>query len=436
MIPDDAIIDYLEIVYKHRAISQKIGQLIDHFPVVVITGARQVGKTTLIDHLFPAFDKVVFDPVQDVENARAEPDLFLDNHPAPLVLDEIQYAAEVVPSLKRRVDHDRKPGSYILTGSQQWEILKTISESLAGRAVFVDLEGFSLAEIGEDADTPDWLSRWMDNTGGFIDQPPVRRETKRALIEQLWRGWLPAADTIPIDLLPTFHEGYMRTYIERDVRQHAEVEDWQQFGRFVQLAAAMNGREINYSQLGRDIGITPQTAQRWLSILKATFQWFDVPAFSGNAIKRLSEKPKGYFADCGFACYLQRISSPSALAGHPHLGALFESAVVAEIRKMSACMGTAPKLHHWRSHGGAEVDVLLERDGIIYPLEIKMTANPSRKDTRGIQAFRATYPGMRIAPGLVITPGSTTRPKALTKISDHDYALDWSATFTPSPINP
>jgi predicted AAA+ superfamily ATPase len=419
-------------MYKNRAISPKVRQLVDHFPVVVITGARQVGKTTLINHLFPGFDKVVFDPVQDIENARAEPDLFLDNHPAPLVLDEIQYAAEVVPSLKRRVDLGCKSGSYILTGSQQWEILKTISESLAGRAAFVDLEGFSLAEISEDTADPDWLSCWLNDAEGFIKQPPVRREITRTLVEQLWRGWLPAADTIPLDLMPAFHEGYMRTYIERDVRQHAEVEDWQRFGRFVQLSAAMNGREINYSQLGRDISITPQTAQRWLSILKATFQWFEVPAFSGNAIKRLSEKPKGYLADCGFACYLQRISSPAALAGHPQLGALFESAVAAEIRKMSSLLGTSPMLYHWRSHGGAEVDLILERDGILFPVEVKLTANPSRKDARGIQAFRATYRELNIAPGLVITPGSSTNSKALTKISDHDYALDWSATLNPT----
>lgn len=414
-------------MYKNRSISQKIRRLVDHFPVVVITGARQVGKTTLINHLFPSFDKVVFDPVQDIDNARAEPDLFLDNHPAPLVLDEIQYAPEVVPSLKRRIDCDRRPGSYILTGSQQWEILKTISESLAGRAVFVDLEGFSMAEISEEVDGPSWLSRWLDDAEDFINHPPARRETTRTLIEQLWRGWLPESDKLPLDLLTSFHEGYLRTYIERDVRQHAEVEDWQQFGRFVQLTAAMNAREINYSQLGRDIGVTPQTAQRWLSILKATFQWYEVSAYSGNAIKRLSEKPKGYVADTGFACYLQRISSPAALAGHPQLGALFESAVAAEIRKMSSLMGTAPRLYHWRSHGGAEVDLVMERDGIIYPLEIKLTTNPSRKDTRGIHAFRATYPNHRIAPGLVITPGSSAREKALMKISDHDYALDWTA---------
>ena len=412
-------------MYKSRALSDKIKRLADFFPAVVISGARQVGKSTLIKHLFPHFSTVVFDPVSDVGNARKDPDLFLDNHPPPLVLDEVQYAPELIPALKRRIDLNRKPGSYILTGSQQWAALKTVSESLTGRAVFANLEGFSLAEMAEDVVSPSWLSRWLTNPDVFIHQKNVCRTPTRTLNEQLWRGWLPDSDRIPLDLLPDFHAAYQRTCIERDVRLLAEADDWQLFGRFVQLASAMNACEINYSQLGRDLGITPQTARRWLALLRATFQWHEAPAYSGNAIKRISGKSKGYMADTGLACHLLQLSSPAALSGHPQTGALFESAVVAEIRKMSALESVPPALYHWRTHGGAEVDLLLERDGSFYPMEIKLTTNPTRKDARGVAALRATYPNLKIAPGLVITPGTTGQKNALTKISEHDYALSW-----------
>lgn len=143
--------------YKNRQLSRKLKRLIEHFPIVVVSGARQVGKSTLLKHQFPDWDIVVFDPVVDVGNARSDPELFLANHPVPLILDEIQYCPELVPSIKRLVDANKKPGLYILTGSQQWSVMKSISESLAGRAVFLDLEGFSLTEIAGYDKSPSWL---------------------------------------------------------------------------------------------------------------------------------------------------------------------------------------------------------------------------------------------------------------------------------------
>lgn len=412
-------------MYKQRALSKKIKQLAENFPSVVISGARQVGKSTLIRHLFPDYESVVFDPASDIGNARKDPDLFLDNHPPPLVLDEIQYAPELVPALKRRIDQNRKTGSYIITGSQQWSVLKTISESLAGRCVFADMEGFSLAEISEDIPEISWLSRWLNDPEATLREGVGIRRAERSVFQQLWRGWLPEADRLAPELLADFHTAYLRTYIERDVRLLADVDDWQQFGRFVQLASAMNAQEVNHSQFGRDIGVTPQTARRWLALLRATFQWYEVPAYSGNAVKRISGKPKGYFADSGLACHLQQISSPKTLSAHPQTGALFESAVLAETRKLLSLESTQPAIYHWRTHGGAEIDILLERDGCFFPIEVKLTTRPSRKDTAGFNAFRATYPNLKIAPGLVITPAEDSG--GLQKISEHDYALAWQA---------
>jgi len=407
-------------MFKPRIITDKLRKLASTFPSVVMTGARQVGKSTLLQHVFPDLESIVFDPVIDVGNARQDPELFLDNHRPPIILDEIQYAPELVPVIKRRLDKDRQAGQYIMTGSQQWQVLKSIAESLAGRTVFLAIEGFSLSETTQETTDSHWLQRWLDAPDHFQEVPNPRLSVARTLYEQLWRGWLPEADQLSLDVIPDFYQAYLQTYIERDVRKVADVADWQQFGRFIQLVAALTAQEINFSQLGRELGITSQTAQRWLATLRATFQWYEIPSYHGNTIKRVSGKPKGYVADTGLACSLQRLSSAQTLAGHPATGALFETAVVAEIRKLSNIMATPPMLYHWRSHGGAEVDLILERDGIFFPIEIKMTANPARRHASGLSAFRKTYAQLTIAPGLVIAPCSRFE-----QITEQDFALPW-----------
>ncbi|OGV37161.1 MAG: GTP-binding protein [Lentisphaerae bacterium GWF2_49_21] len=407
-------------MYKQRSVSERLRKLTGSFPVVVLSGARQVGKSTLLKNLFPDMPSVIFDPSTDVGNARREPELFLDNHPPPVILDEIQYAPELVSAIKRRIDGNKKPGQYILTGSQQWSVMKNLSESLAGRAVFLDLNGFSMREIAIVKNGPNWLERWLSSPKNFIAAPPSRIKQPRTLYEQIWRGWLPEADSLSLELIPDFHNSYLRTYIERDVRLFSDVNDLQQFGRFIRLAAALTSQEVNCSHLGRDIGVTPQTAQRWLAILSSTFQWFQIPSFSGNTTKRISGKEKGYLSDTGLACMLQMLSSPQSLSGHPLTGALFETAVLSEIRKLSVTMPIPPYIYHWRSHGGAEVDLILERDGIFFPIEVKLTGNPRRDDAKGILAFRKTYPKLKISPGLVISP-----THEFSKITENDYSLPW-----------
>ncbi|MCK5707888.1 MAG: ATP-binding protein [Candidatus Aureabacteria bacterium] len=413
-------------MYIQRHITKKLLRMFDLFPVVVITGARQVGKSTLLEKtLGQKAECVVFDPVIDVENARQDPELFLNNHKTPLILDEIQYAPELVATIKRRVDKNRTPGQFVLTGSQQWGVLKSISESLAGRAVFIDLEGFSLGEIAEIKEEKMWLAAWLHNNEDFFKKQLTRLTEQFTLYEQLWRGFLPDAQFLPIDAISIFHAAYQRTYIERDVRLLADVSDLQLFGRFFQLTAALTTQEINYSQFGRELGITPQTSRRWIDILKSTFQWFEIPAFSGNTVKRISAKPKGYITDTGIACFAQAISSARAISGHPIWGHLFETAVVADIRKQCNLMSTPPQMYHWRSHGGAEVDLLLERDGLFFPIEIKAKSQPNKSDTRGITAFRQTYPNLIISKGLVIAP-----TEKLIQISENDYALPWNTVLS------
>lgn len=412
-----------------RIAAPQLQRLVQSFPAIAVLGARQVGKSTLLQHLFgDRFDMVTFDPIVDVGNARHDPELFLANHPPPIILDEIQYCPELIPSIKRYIDRHRVPGLFLLSGSQQWNVMKHLAESLAGRVLFLELEPFSLVELANLGQSQTgWIHAWLANHAQVLGNRTVSRiETKRTLYQQLWRGFFPGVQFVDEDLVADYYQSYLRTYIERDVRLLADISDWQQFSRFVRIVAALTAQEINYSHVGREIGLTPQTAKRWLNTLSATFQYLEIAAYSGNAIKRLTQKPKGYLVDTGLVCALQSISTPTVLAGHPLWGALFETAVVNEIHKQCSTLSVKPNLFHWRSAGNAEVDLILERDGIFFPVEIKAKSRPNGNDARGIGAFRKTYPHLTIANGLVVAPS-----ESMYQVSEHDYVMPWDA-FIPA----
>jgi predicted AAA+ superfamily ATPase len=340
-----------------------------------------------------------------------------------VILDEIQYAPEVVAAIKRQIDlNPQLAGQYLLTGSQQWQVLKNLAESLAGRAAFLDLFGFSLVELAN-TDTPSagWLGRWLEGTDDFFAWSRQAPRYTGGLQEWLWRGALPRATELAIELIPDFWNGYHRTYIERDARLAGDVNDWQEFGRFVRLMSALTAQEINYSQLGREIGMTPQTARRWLKVMEGTYQWFELPAFSGNPAKRVASRPKGYLADTGLACFHAQLSSPQALGSHPLFGPLFETAMAGELIKQASALTTRPAFHHWRTAGGAEVDLILERDGVLYPIEIKLTAAPSNRQASGIQAFRAAHPHRKLGAGAVICAVESPR-----WLMDEVLAIPWN----------
>lgn len=410
--------------YIHRWAKKQIKTLFRHFPVVVVSGARQVGKSTLLKKTFPhVSDFIVFDPDIDIRQARSEPELFVRNLKWPVVLDEIQYSPQVIAALKRRIDEERKPGMVLITGSQQWSVIKNLSESMAGRAMFCDLMGFSWAESKKQKQG--WLKTWLD----FAVSPPKNnlpqlQSLRLNVFDTLWRGSFPEANRIPLSQVPVFLLSYQRTYLERDARRLADVSDWDQFVRFFRLTAAMTSQEINYSEFGRDIGINPQTAKRWLSILKGTFQWDEIPAFSNNTIKKISERPKGLFQDTGLLCFLQGIGSPEALSGHPQWGAIFETAIINDIKKQLMTLPNphAVRLHHFRSHSGSEVDLVIELDRHLFPIEIKGKTQPSRRDTLGIEAFRNQY-GKKVVTGAVVS--LCDRPYFL---SEKDIAVPWDSS--------
>ncbi|HSX11882.1 MAG TPA: DUF4143 domain-containing protein [Rhabdochlamydiaceae bacterium] len=398
--------------YKARHLEKKVLSAASHFKVILILGARQVGKSTLLRHLLPDAEMFFFDAILDPYKVKTDPDLFLDLHPAPLILDEVQFAPALLSAVKRRVDLSTKKGCYFLTGSQNLNVLKTVSETMTGRVALFHMEGMSLLERTGTIDKESWLSRYLSDPAKFIKTKPEVLASLPTLTEVIWRGSLPQAWELPFSEMARFFGSYIQTYVERDLRLVEKIENLQQFGDFLSLLGALSGKEINYTQLGREVHITPQTAKRWLFALFASYQWREILPIHRNSIKKISEKRKGILTDSGIACFLLRINSPEDLALHPSLGALFETWAINHIFQLFSTCPMAPSVYHWRTHSGAEIDLILEMNGVYFPIEFKCSRNLSAHDLKSFRALRETMSGKKVAPGLIIHAG------------DENYLLD------------
>lgn len=361
------------------------------FPCVLVAGARQVGKSTLLNHMFgKTHAAFVFDPVQDLYGARKDPDLFLRNNPRPLILDEIQHAPELVPALKRHIDQNRTAGRFLISGSQQWEVMRHLSESLAGRVAILELHGFCLAEVTNHRG-PIWLSHCLTeritNSSDAFDLLRGHQSSNVSPVERIWRGAFPEVQSLEPAAIPAWMQGYVATYLERDIHRLTPVHDEMQFSSFLTLCATLTAQEWNYSQLGRDIGLSSVSARRWAGLLRGTYQLLELPAFSRSTVKRLSLRPKCHIMDTGLACYLMRISSPESLQGHPTFGFLFESHVVTDCLRQIQSMNMRPALHHYREHAGQEVDLIVELDGRHIPIEIKAASSAVPGDAVALEQF-------------------------------------------------
>lgn len=410
-------------MYKTRHIESEVKELAKYAKTVLVVGARQVGKSTMLSHLYPTMHHLTFDPVQDLYGARQDPDFFLDNFRAPLILDEIQYVPELLPALKRRVDTQEDKGQYFLTGSQNLSVLKQISESLAGRVAIINLNPMTSFEIYSEPNST-WLKTYLEIPDLLVSKIQGVLPIEESLYTLVWRGGYPGLLETPNKYISNYFSSYVQTYVERDIRTVENIQDLTQFEKFLALSAALSAQEVNYSHLGREIGLTPATSSRWLSLLGYTYLWKNIMPYSNNAIKRISKKPKGYLNDTGFICYLQRISSPEALANHPSWGHLFETFCINMIIAQSQMLGFDLNFFHWRSSGGAEVDLILEVNNIFYPIEIKGKTALNKYDARGLKAFRESYPHLKIAKGLILYPGKEAYP-----VDKDTLAIPWHAVI-------
>jgi predicted AAA+ superfamily ATPase len=395
-----------------RLARSRLQRLASLFPVVAVTGARQVGKSTLLAETVGSEVRTfVFDPVMDVGNARRDPELFLRLNPPPLVLDEVQFVPELLGPLKRLVDEQRaRPGQYYLTGSQQFGLMRGLQETLAGRVGLLDLRPMTQVELYGDIEAaPTFTEHVLTSPSARALLDTLRgRSLQRAappLPERVFRGGMPALLRFRTNEVAEFFAAYLGTYVERDARLVRDFQAPHEFARFVRLIAGLTAQELNASHLGREIGITPHTARGWLDALRQGFQVDLLDAWSTNSTKRVSGRPKMHLVDTGFAAWLTAISSPVALQSHPQFAALFESYVVGEVIRQSSAHAAPAQRWHWRSAGGAEVDLVLERDGLHHLIEVKLTARPSRWDARGLAAFAESYPGVRVGQRVVVHGG-------------------------------
>ena len=359
--------------YIPRTLERAIRRALRTFPAILVTGPRQSGKTTLIQKIFSDTHRYVSleNPDQRAQ-CLADPLSFLETHSPPVIFDEVQYTPELLHYIKTEIDSDRKPGQWILSGSQNFALMENISQSLAGRCAVLSLLPFSIDEFLEKPNrTIDEILSEQFGRGKDKNRFPALSSPD--LADWILRGGYPEIRVNSEVARHLWCANYIQTYLERDVRQVIKVGDLNTFERFLRLCAGRTGQILNQTDLARDVGVSVPTIKSWLSALEADHQIFLLPPYFKNFGKRLIKSPKLYFMDTGIATFLLGLHEAEPLLKGPMLGHLFETMVVNNWVKHFRHNGEPPQIYYWRSNGRLEVDLLIERNNRLYPIEIKST---------------------------------------------------------------
>ncbi|MCM1193826.1 MAG: ATP-binding protein [Butyrivibrio sp.] len=377
--------------YITRNLESVVEQVTKEYPVVLVTGPRQVGKTTMLQKLMKGTGRgyVTLDDLNERNMAKTDPELFLQMHKPPVLIDEVQYAPELFTYIKINVDKNQQPGAFWLTGSQVFKLMRGVQESLAGRVAVLSLTSLSQAEIYGGTAEPFTLS---------LEALQARKEGREKgdtgdIFQRIYRGSMPAVVSGLNSNSRIFYSSYLSTYIERDVRELSDAVDSLKFLRFITAAAARCGQMLNTAEIARDADINQVQAKSWLGILETLGITFYLHPYSNNLLKRLIKTPKLYFYDTGLVCYLTKWSSAETLESGAMNGAILENYVVAEIRKTYLNAGREPFLYYYRDKDAKEIDIVLEHDGVLNPIEIKKTANPGVEPVRVFEVLdRSSVP--------------------------------------------
>ena len=386
-------------MYINRHAEKTVQELAQMFGAVLVAGPRQVGKTTMLAQLTGGMNCATLDDPILRASAEEESGTFFKDNPPPVFVDEIQKAPALFEQIKLYLDRERKKGQFFLCGSQQFKMMKGVSESLAGRIGLVTLLGFSLREShGVAFDIP------FLPTAEYFSQRKMN--TVDISYDEVWntihRGSMPELQDNPDFNWQMFYGAYVRTYIERDVRELSEIGDTVKFTRFMVAAAASTGQLLNLSSLARDVGISQPTAERWLGILAASNLVYLLQPYSNNITKRAVKTPKLYFLDTGLAAYLTKWNTPDVLKNGAMAGAFFESFVVSEIVKSYYNRGILElPLYFYRDKDMNEIDLLIEENGMLHPIEMKKHADPQKKDVKAFDLLDK-IPNIKRGPGGVI----------------------------------
>ncbi len=366
--------------YIRRDLEAAIAEASRSYSALIVTGPRQVGKTTTLQRLAESNrGYVTLDDIEARRMAKDDPELFLSVHPAPLLIDEVQYAPELFSRIKIEVDRGAPPGSYWMTGSQAFHLMQLAGESLAGRVAILRMSSLSQHEMyGNGLHEPFevTLVKLMDRTGSGTPTDTAGQ------YDRIWRGSLPAHISGKHHNREMFYGSYLQTYIQRDIGDMLTRVDSLQFADFVRAAACRVGQLLNVHDIAMDVSVTDDTARRWLSIMERSGVIFLLRPYYNNLLKRMVKTPKMYFFDTGVVAYLTKYMTPDILMNGAMNGAILENYVVAEIMKSYSNNGLECVAHYYRDHDGREIDLIIERDGRLYPIEIKKTASPPHELTR------------------------------------------------------
>jgi predicted AAA+ superfamily ATPase len=403
-----------------RTIKPFIERTAKEFPVLLVTGPRQIGKSSLLFMIKSETRKyVTLDNLADRELAKSDPALFFQKYPPPVVIDEVQYAPDLFTAIKIWVDEHRMDytvggkksanpaGAFWLTGSQKFSLMKGIQESLAGRVAIIDMLGFSRRELLKTPYTsaPFWPS--MD----MIHQGKCGKLTLMDMYSLIWKGSFPELLTKKNLARNDFFRSYMQTYIERDVRDFQGLSSELKFYTFVRAAAVRTGNLLNYNDMARDCGIDLRTAQNWMNTLARSGLVYLLPPYSPNITKRIVKTPKIYFLDTGLASYLASMDSPEALEASYLSGAMLETWAFGEILKSFWHNGEEPRIYFYRDSNQREVDFILEKNMTLYPVEVKKTAQPGSGDVRHFNVLKSLKKQTGTGALLCLYPGYMPLPQ-------------------------
>jgi len=364
-------------MFFERIISKTIKKATETFPVVLITGPRQVGKTTVFEqYQEPERTYITLDDPQIRAMAQNDPALFLQKYKTPLFIDEIQYAPQLFPYIKMAVDREKQKGMFWLTGSQQFLLMRNVSESLAGRVAILELQGLSQAEKFHRKNVP-FLPEKLETA----NQPLGINEVYSLILKGSYPE-LYANTNMDWDM---FYSSYLKTYIEKDIRDLIHISDESLFIRFMKVAAARSAQLLNYSDMANDVGVSVPTIKSWLSLLETSGLIFMLHPYYNNVVSRAVKTPKLYFFDTGLCCYLSGWQTVETLSTGAMNGAMLETYVVSEILKSYQYNGQSVNSYFYRDKDKKEIDLLIERDGKMYPIEIKRSASPKESDVKNFK---------------------------------------------------
>lgn len=394
-------------MYLARTLEKSIQKVSDFFPVLLVTGPRQVGKTTILQACGrKGRNYVSLDTLENRNLAQNDPALFLQRFKAPLLIDEIQYAPQLFPYIKAIVDEQKQSGMYWLTGSQQFHLMKNVSESLAGRVGILHLEGFSQAERDDQPERPPFLPTPEAIEARASHAP---KTDIVSIFHQIWKGAYPKMHGADDDMWQLFYDAYVQTYIERDIRELGNVGSELDFLKFMKVLAARTGQLLNYSDIARDVGVSAPTIKSWVSMLQTSGLIFILQPYHNNINSRVIKTPKIYFMDTGLVCYLTGWNSPQTLEHCAMSGELLETYVISEIVKSWWHNGKQPNIYYYRDKDRREIDVILEEKGVLYPIEIKKKSNPNAGDIKAFDAIETVLKQKR-GHGAVLCMAQTHLP--------------------------